>query len=316
MMPPGLSVSIIISTHNRASALRQTLNTLEKVRLSGDWRVQLIVVDNGSTDDTARVVRNAKFPHLQLEYLYEPKEGQNNALNAGLARAQGEFILFTDDDVSVSEDWVEQMVTAFLERQADAVVGRIVLEQDLSRPWLSGLQKWMLAAPEDQVDEPPELIGANMGFRHSVLDRVPAFDPELGPGALGFGGDTLFGLQLIEAGFKIKYASNAIIVHRPERSRLRRHEWLNAARGRGRKTAYIRYHWLHDDIRAPLVRWLWHTFKLQLRRMLQPPPPRESEGCPAWEMSYMQKIEGCRHFCVERRRLRNYSRRGLKKRTA
>src|SRR5258707_9583527 len=56
-MPPSLSVSIIISTCNRSSALRHTLNTLENVRLAADRQVQLILVDNGSIDDTASVVR-------------------------------------------------------------------------------------------------------------------------------------------------------------------------------------------------------------------------------------------------------------------
>jgi GT2 family glycosyltransferase len=314
-MPPSLSVSIIISTCNRSSALRHTLNTLENVRLAADRQVQLILVDNGSIDDTASVVRKANFAHLQLEYLYEPKKGHNNALNAALARARGEIVLFTDDDVAISEDWVEQMVTVFVESQADAVVGKIVLNQDLLRPWLSGHQKWMLAAPDDQIDEPPELIGANMGFRRAVLDRVPAFDPELGPGALGFGGDTLFCMQLVEAGFKIKYAPHAVIVHHPERSRLQRHAWLDSACKLGRKTAYIRYHWAHDDIRAPFAKWLWYTFQLQLRRILQPPPPLASEGCPAWEMSYVTYKAACGQFCVERRRPRNYLRRGLQKRS-
>jgi glucosyl-dolichyl phosphate glucuronosyltransferase len=316
MMASRLSVSIIISTHNRASALRQTLEALSKVKIAEDWEAQLIVVDNASTDHTAEVIRSAKFANMKLEYLYESTKGKSNALNAALRRAQGEIILFSDDDVSAAEDWVEQMVEAFAQSQADAVVGKIVLAKDLARPWLSPRQRWWLAAPDDQSDETAELIGANMGFRRSVLMLVPAFDPELGPGALGFGEESLFGKQLVEAGFKLKYARNAVVIHRPDNSRLRRRDWLDIARKKGYQTAYICYHWEHNDIQAPRIKWFRYVVKLHLRRILQRTPPLDSEGISEWEVDYVESMETCRRFCVERRRPRNYSRRGLEKRRA
>jgi glucosyl-dolichyl phosphate glucuronosyltransferase len=313
-MPPGISVSIIISTRDRAAALQKTLDALEKVRIPADCKAEVIVVDNGSTDDTAKVVRTANLPKLNVEYLYEPRRGKSNALNAGLVRAQGEIILFTDDDVFMSEDWVEQMVAVFLQRQADAVVGKIVLAQNLQRPWLSVLQRWWLAAPGDQSDDRPEMIGANMGIRRSVLNRVPGFDSELGPGALGLGEEWLFASQLAEAGFRIAFARMATVIHQPEISRLRRNQWLTAARQHGRQHAYIGYHWEHDDISVPRLRWFWNFIKLQSRRILQPPPDLESEGCPEWEMRYVLAMETYKQFLLERRRPRNYSRRGLVKR--
>jgi hypothetical protein len=86
---------------------------------------------------------------------------------------QADIILFTDDDVVVPpEVWVEQMLQVFLQSEADAVLGRLVLAPDLVRPWLAPQQKRWLAATSDQSDEPPE-FGANMGFRRAVLERVP-----------------------------------------------------------------------------------------------------------------------------------------------
>lgn len=307
-------ISIIISTYNRAPALKQTLETLGKSKIDLRWQVDVTVVDNASTDDTAAVIRDAKFANRSVEYLYEPLKGKSNALNTAFRRAQGEIILLTDDDVSVAEDWVEQMIAAFEKDQADAVVGKVVLAENLSRPWLTPLQKWWLAAPEDQTDELPGLIGANMGFLRKVLGRVPAFDPEIGAGTAFFGEEALFGKQLVEAGFKIKYAPNAVVVHRPDESRLQRYAWIDAARKKGHEDAYIRYHWQHKDIRAPQARWLWYALKLRLRRILQRQPPLECEDIAAWEMSYVHRMETCRQFSIERRRSRNYARRGLVKR--
>jgi glucosyl-dolichyl phosphate glucuronosyltransferase len=309
-------ISIIISTYNRASALKQTLEALGRSKINPRWQVDVMVVDNASTDDTAAVIRGAKFANLTVEYVYEPRKGKSNALNTAFRRTEGEIILLTDDDVSVAEDWVEQMIAAFDHDQADAVVGKIVLAENLCRPWLSPLQKWWLAAPDNQVDEAPGLIGANMGFRRKVLERVPAFDPEIGAGTPFFGEEALFGKQLVEAGFKIKYAPNAEVVHRPDELRLRRYAWIDAARKKGHEEAYLLYHWKYEEIRAPHMGWLWHALKLRLRRILQRQPPLQSEGIAAWEMSYVHNMETCRQFSIERRRPRNYSRRGLVKRNS
>jgi glycosyltransferase involved in cell wall biosynthesis len=309
-----LPISIIISTHNRASALRQTLDELAKVKVAAGWQPELILVDNASSDDTAAVIRSARFKNMKARYLYEPKKGKSNALNTALRHATGDIILFTDDDVSMSKDWLEKIIEVFVQDRADAVVGKILLADHLARPWLSRIQTRFLATPEDPSDETVELIGANMGFRRSVLSKVRGFDPELGPGAIGFGEETLFSKQLVEAGFRLKFARDAVVVHRPDESRLQRRAWLDTARKMGNKQAYLLYHWEHDDLRAPRLRCVWNLLKLHLRRILQPPPPLESEGVPAWEMGYVETIETCRRFCLERRRLRNYSRHGLEKR--
>jgi glucosyl-dolichyl phosphate glucuronosyltransferase len=314
-MDSGLSISVIISTRNRASELRQTLAALGQVKIRADWQAELIVVDNASTDETAEVVQSAEIANMKPTYLYEGTQGKSNALNAALRYTRGEIILFIDDDVFVPEDWVEQMVTAFRQSRADAVVGKIVLSDEVARPWLGPLHRWWLAAPDDQADETVELIGANMGFLRSVLKRVPKFDPELGPGKLGFGEETLFGKQLVEAGFKLKYAPNAVVVHRPSELRLRRRDWLNTARKKGHQAAYLLYHWEHNDIRTPRIKWFRCLLKLHLRRIIERAPSLDSEGASTWEMNYVQNVETCRWFCIERRRPRNYARRGLKKRS-
>ena|SRR2546427_11349637 len=91
-------------------------------------------------------------------------------------------------------------------------------------------------------DRESSLMRESMGFRRSVLERVPAFDPELWPGGLGFGGDTLFGWELAEAGFRIGYAPKTTVLYHFDPSRLRRAHCLGDARKRGRTAASLRYH--------------------------------------------------------------------------
>ncbi|MDD1444223.1 glycosyltransferase family 2 protein, partial [Dolichospermum sp. ST_sed3] len=227
------------------------------------------------------------------------------------------IILFTDDDVTPDKNWAVDLMVPLLEGSCDAVTGQITLAENVTRPWLTSAHLWWLASSDDAKshDGVRELIGANMGFRRSVLDRVPAFDIELGPGAMGFGDDTLFGWQLSEAGFRIAYVPSAGVIHHVDPIRLRRIEWLTASRQRGRSQAYLRYHWEHSEIRFPRARQLYYVLKLQVRRCFQQRPSLEDEGCSLWEMSYVLHSEMCKQFRLERRGSRKYERRGLRKLT-
>jgi len=316
-MSSEISTSIIVCTRNRAASLRRTLRPLGELSIPAGWQVELLIVDNGSTDDTAAVARDARPGRLAVRYVLEPEPGKSRALNRAIAEARGEYLLFTDDDVAPRTDWVERMVTPMLNGACDAVNGQIILAPDLTRPWLTEMHmSWLaLSLGAGSRDWARELIGANMGFRRAVLQRVPGYDPELGPGSPSGGvcEDTLLGMQLAAAGFRIAYVEDAIVVHHLDPSRLQRQHWLGFARGRGRNWAYIRYHWKHDDIRAPRLQAAWYAAKLGLRRRLQPPPALDAEGCPPWEMSYAFRLELCRQFVRERRRPRNYARGGLVK---
>ena len=83
-----MQFSIVIPAYNRASELRQTLLSLSKLQVRGDW--ELIVVDNNSTDETSRVIMEAggDFP-VDLRYVFEPSPGRSAALNAGISAAKG-----------------------------------------------------------------------------------------------------------------------------------------------------------------------------------------------------------------------------------
>jgi hypothetical protein len=117
----------------------------------------------------------------------------------------------------------------------------------------------------------------------------------------------------LEAGLKLKFAKNAKVIHHPDESRLTRRHWLDIARKYGRTRGYLAYHWYHRELKCPRLKATWFSAKLRLRRLLQPPQKLEGEGCPEWEMCYVHELEMFRQFRIERRRPRNYSRRGLRK---
>jgi GT2 family glycosyltransferase len=292
--------------------LAQTLAELGRISVPDDG-AELIVVDNGSTDDTARVVERAGLTNLKLRLVTEARPGLSHARNTGLASARGQIILFTDDDVHPAEDWAEKLTAPLRDDRYDAVAGRIVLAPDLQRSWIRPEHAIRLAVMSGLVEGHVEMFCANMGFRRAVLQKVPAFDGELGPGALGFGEDSLFSWQLALAGCRLGFVERAVVVHHPDPARLCRMAWLDAARKSGRTQAYLVHHWQHKAAHCPRLRWLFLSGKLVIRRLLQPPGHEKIDGCPLWEMSYVRGMAQCQQFLVEHRRPRNYARHGLVK---
>lgn len=272
----------------------------------------MIVVDNGSTDHTSEVVDSASHPAISIRRIHEPRAGKSRALNAAMAQARGKALLFTDDDVVPAENWVEEMARPLLEGRCDAVAGRILLAEDLRRPWFTHMHALWLAEMRELDDDSPELVGASMGANRSVFDMIGGFDEELGPGITGFGEETLLWMQMKEAGMRILPCRETFVIHHPEPSRLLRGSWLAGAVLRGRTTAYVMHHWEHAEISCPALRILCMRTKLFLRRVLRGSARPDPEGCPAWEMSYLFRIEFLKQLKIESKRPRNYECRGLR----
>jgi glycosyltransferase involved in cell wall biosynthesis len=308
-----MDCTIIICTRNRASTLEKTLVAFRTVRVPIGLNVELIVADNGSDDNTAEVIQRAVHPGVEIRHVYESRPGKSRAQNTAMAAARGDVLLFTDDDVVPAEDWIEKMSKPLLERRCEAVAGRILLAESLRRPWFTPMHEVWLAFIREPSGSSPELVGASMGIHRSVFDRISNFDEELGPGASGFGEETLLWRQMNEVGLRILPVIGTHVVHYPEESRLLRSSWLAAAARFGHTAGYVMYHWEHSRERFAAVQLGWVRLKLFLRSRLRRAPALDAEGCPAWEMSYLVRIETIKRFISESTEPRKYERHGLRK---
>jgi glycosyltransferase involved in cell wall biosynthesis len=310
-----MKASIIICTRNRCEDLRLTLEAIGRLCIRKDLSCELLVIDNASEDSTAAAVRAAHLPHLPIRYVYEPRPGQSIARNRGLAEARGEIFLFTDDDVRPIQNWIEGMCRPIIEGKAHAVAGGVVLAPELERPWMTPMYRaWLAASVRLDPQHPQQMIGANMAFSKSVLRRVPAFDPELGPGATGSGDDALFSFQLKKAGFRLVSAFDVAVVHHFQPIRLRRTQWLDAARAHANSQAYLRHHWYHEQMRVVWLRY-WKALTLLALYRRRQPKPLPIEGCSLMELRLLVAALTHRRFLAERKRPRNYERHGLVKLT-
>ena len=311
-------ISIIISTRNRAASLRETLHSLERAAVPDGSAVELIVVDNASTDETWQVIADFRPSRLAVRYLRENRRGLSRSRNAGLAAAEGDVLLFTDDDVRVPRDWIGAMCRKIQSGEADAVAGGVRIATHLARPWMSLYIRAVLAETASlDPRSPSRLVGANMAFSRRVLSQVPSFDEELGAGAMGYGEETLFSSQLLAAGFRIAGAMDAAVEHHFDPARLSRRALLDAAAQAGASEAYVAWHWEHEfpercdrslasykrDARL-WAKLLWH----RLHRRADNAAPISD-----WEIQQVKAIAFRRQLRLEMQRPRQYERRALKK---
>jgi glycosyltransferase involved in cell wall biosynthesis len=306
-------VSIIICTRNRGNDLRQTLETIGKLDVPADLPTEVLVVDNGSTDHTSDVVRNAKLPVMDLRYVNAPRKGKGNAYNAGMAQAKGDIFLFTDDDVRPPSNWIDGMCRPILRGAAHGVAGGLRAAPHLRREWMELRHHIWLATTEHMQDgETDSMTGGNMAFHRKVLDKVPAFDPELGPGALGLSEESLFSRQMIKAGFRVITALDVIAEHHFDMDRLQRTSFLKAVEVSARSWAYVSYHWLHEKLAHSRLLLFKQSMKLKIYRAIRR-RDLAVQVLPLWEERALYHYYFTAQYLVESKRPRNYERLGLVK---
>lgn len=307
-------ISILICTRDRASHLRATLEAIGNLHFPADLPCELVVVDNASRDETAQVVAVAghKAKNLEVRYVREEQPGVGRARNVAVNAARGELILFTDDDVRPDEGWLAGMSTPLLSGEADAVAGGVRLAPHLERDWMTTTHREFYACSRAYDGPPGALVCANMSFHRRVLEKVPGFDEEMGPGKLGFGEDTLFSFQMVEAGYRLHGAWDVQVEHHFDESRLTHAALQKRAVQAGHSSAYLWHHWLHADMTVPRVRLALNKARLalvQLRREKR----SDGEGCSMREVRVWDKIGFYEQYLIEKSRPRNYAPRGLVK---
>jgi GT2 family glycosyltransferase len=251
---------------------------------------------------------------MPVRYVRENRRGKGYAYNCGMATAAGEVLLFTDDDIRPPADWIEAMCGPIMRGETDAVAGGVNVAPHLERPWLTGfLRVWVACTNGIDPKNPDQMYGANMAFSRRVLEKVPAFDCDLGPGALGFFDDTLFAWQLLAAGFRIKAALDVVVEHHFDADRLSAESFVSIARRMGRSRAYVDHHWLHEPVRFARLQCVRYALDVAVWRLTHPAEALASTPPSPHRMYALYRLELARHSLLERKRPRHYARRGLRR---
>lgn len=216
-------VSVLIPTHNRRDLLGRTLDSLASVRVPAGVAAELVVVANNCTDGTESLVaERATAMPFPTRAVSEPAPGLNNARNRGVAEAAGDWLAFLDDDVWVSEGWLEGLAAVAQKHNADFMGGHVELWWEaVERPaWLTRDMEWMLSNNEGgpeayRLGPVGGLIGANFAVQRAVVEKVGPFRPDLDRvgGQLLGGGESEFITRAVRAGFAGFYAPGMSVKH-------------------------------------------------------------------------------------------------------
>lgn len=276
-----MDLSVILCTYNRVGSLRITLRALDEQVVPVGLKWEVVVVDNNSVDATrAGVEAFAAAARIDVRYVFEARQGLSHARNAGIARAAGSIIAFTDDDVSPAPDWVASVAAAMHETGADIVGGRILPRWEHPPPsWLTGRPSLHGAYAIMEHAEPgpvvasrnvPRVWGANMAFRRGVFASTGVFDTARGvTGGKLYGGEEWELVKRALAGGRRAFYDPRVVVwhriavHRMRRRYVSRHyferaegEGLAQAPPAGRQLLGVPL-FMYGQTAARIGGWLW-----------------------------------------------------------
>lgn len=220
-----LNVSLIIPTCNRSTSLQRLLQSIDTLLVPSAVCAEIIVVDNGSVDETPRILaERSNVDRIVAFYgLTETRKGKASALNRGIAAAKGNVLLIVDDDVVLDSQLLVRHLEAHRRNGFDALQGRVLpgVDPDGNPAEKTKLSEYNIPYVDcgEEICEIRGLTGTNMSFKREVIEKIGGFDSRLGPGAAGFSEDTEFSIRIRQAGFKIGYTPHAIVYHElnPER---------------------------------------------------------------------------------------------------
>ena len=210
MMDTSPETTIIVPVWNAESEIEGFIRSFQEVHFPSGG-VELVVVDNGSTDATVSEVKrhcgNLSFSvqvvcelHFQSSYA---------ARNRGIQAARGELLVFTDIDCRPDPHWLLQATEAFSNPTLQLAGGNVVFTYRTSRP--SGAE-WVDAHTNMQIERNIRERGvaktANLFVRRSLFSEIGLFRSDLRSG-----GDVEWTRRASQAGIQIKYLSSAMVRH-------------------------------------------------------------------------------------------------------
>jgi glycosyltransferase involved in cell wall biosynthesis len=212
----------------------------------------------------------------RFRYVFEPRPGKSNALNAAIAAAKGDVLAFADDDITVPPQWLFNLTAPIVRGTWMGSGGRVLAQWKSAAPGWLNPESWMVAGPlvqfdrglrTGQLNETP--VGTNMAFRKSLFERYGGFRADLGPcpGSEIRNEDSEFARRLLQAGEPLYYEPSAIVYHPVTEDRLTQDYFLKWWFDKGRSE--IRESGISSEIRWKVGGIPLQSFRRLIRWVVQ-----------------------------------------------
>ena len=244
------TISVIVPAYNCEKTIRKTLEAI--VNQDFPSQFEIIVVDDGSTDQTARIIQSFS----NVKYIHHQNRGPAAARNLGVKYASGAYFFFTDSDCIPQEDWLKKMLPHFHDNVA-AVAGSYGIANPKSS-LASCIQREIIFRHARMPRNPSYFGSFNFGIRREVFKEVGGFDTSYRNAS---GEDNDLSYQLIARGYKIYFAKDVRVDHF-HTERIRKYLDEQCRHGFWRAKMYLRhpqmsrgddYTFWKDIIEVPLI---------------------------------------------------------------
>ena len=232
-----IKLSVIIPTKNRCEYLRDALCSMTEQTIASE-EYEVIVIDNGSTDNTKAVCEEVGKRFCNFEYYYEATPGLHVGRNLGMQLCKGEILVYADDDILVQPEWLSAIESTFVSMPEVGLVGGNIYPQyegNVPR-WLPAL--WIdkgegqildtysvvIFNSDDGYIDANFIFGCNFAIRKSILTKAGGFHPDGMPSDLlrfrGDGESHVSNYINLSGVYKAYYCKNASVYHRINEQRL------------------------------------------------------------------------------------------------
>ncbi|NCC30464.1 MAG: glycosyltransferase family 2 protein [Chloroflexia bacterium] len=309
----GRMISVIIPTRNRAGLLARALGSLGGQTMPRD-HFEVVAVDNGSIDDTAKVIAShlCKLPNLRTAF--EPEPGLHAGRHRGLREARGDVLVFIDDDVEATPGWLAAIAEGFADQRVVMVGGNNLPNFERTPPdWLARLwarevhgtqaiSSLSILRMHDGVRriDPSYVWGCNFAIRRNALVAARGFNPDAMPRELiRFRGDgeTHVSRCVAASGWTCLFHSGATVFHFVDASRMTFAYFRQRAFDQGISDSFSDLRQRHGTVRLALKSIFVYTAR-RLRVALEPDRElRQLRGCMAvgYREGYLLHQQAYRH---------------------
>lgn len=259
-------ISVIIPTYNRSRLLQQTVDTI-LAQTYPRQRWELILVDNGSTDDTARVIAEMIARDEHVRGLTEKRKGAHFARNLGALAARGDLLYFTDDDMLAEPDMLERIVEGFdADSSVASVTGKVLPKWETEPP------VWVLEHCRNELlslldlgealivsDTDPGVFSCHQAVGRDVFMEAGGFNPDTNADLFTGDNETGLNIKIRNLGYRFAYVGMAVTHHIIPASRMTQRYLNGRMADQGFCDSYTQYREIHPGKARLLKRMVAHS---------------------------------------------------------